>query len=102
MVRACTIWAVIQGSSVDVTYVYGNGDITSAGMGARDAFAATVAAAASILNVPNVQLTLCCCTQPNRAEILVGGLRGVVGGLERLKNNRVSAAKLVVRPQEMP
>ncbi|KAM5538084.1 hypothetical protein V8D89_008281 [Ganoderma adspersum] len=38
--------------------------------------------------------------KPNRAEILPGGLNGVVGGLERLKNNQVSAVKLVVRPQD--
>ncbi|KAM5538086.1 hypothetical protein V8D89_008283 [Ganoderma adspersum] len=36
--------------------------------------------------------------KPNRTEILPGGLNGVVGGLERLKNNQVSGVKLVVRP----
>ncbi|KAF8072213.1 chaperonin 10-like protein [Lyophyllum atratum] len=38
--------------------------------------------------------------KPNRVEVLPGGLRGIVGGLERLKAGEVSAMKLVVRPQE--
>ncbi|KAI0369018.1 GroES-like protein [Pilatotrama ljubarskyi] len=38
--------------------------------------------------------------KPNRAEVLSGGLRAVPGGLERLRNNAVSGAKLVVKPQE--
>ncbi|KAI0655699.1 GroES-like protein [Cubamyces menziesii] len=38
--------------------------------------------------------------KPNRAEILPGGLRAVTAGLDRLRNNQVSAAKLVVRPFE--
>ncbi|KAI1788355.1 GroES-like protein [Ganoderma leucocontextum] len=38
--------------------------------------------------------------KPNPTEILPGGLNGIVGGLERLKNNQVSGVKLVVRPQE--
>ncbi|KAI0359568.1 GroES-like protein [Trametes cingulata] len=38
--------------------------------------------------------------KPNRAEVLTGGLRAVPGGLERLRNNAVSGAKLVVKPQE--
>ncbi|KAI0328526.1 GroES-like protein [Cubamyces sp. BRFM 1775] len=38
--------------------------------------------------------------KPNRYELLPGGLRGVDAGLLRLRNNQVSAAKLVVRPQE--
>ena len=40
--------------------------------------------------------------KPNRVEVLDGGLAGIVGGLERLKKGEVSAAKLVVRPQETP
>ncbi|KAM5538085.1 hypothetical protein V8D89_008282 [Ganoderma adspersum] len=38
--------------------------------------------------------------KPNRTEVLPGGLNGVVGGLERLKNNQVSGVKLVVRPED--
>ncbi|EMD40146.1 hypothetical protein CERSUDRAFT_112362 [Gelatoporia subvermispora B] len=38
--------------------------------------------------------------KPMRTEVSEGGLNGIVPGLERLKNNRVSAAKLVVHPQE--
>jgi len=38
--------------------------------------------------------------KPNRVEVLPGGLDGVVGGLERLKANKVSGVKLVVRPFE--
>ena len=38
--------------------------------------------------------------QPNRVEVLPGGLNGVVGGLERLKNNQVSGLKLVIHPHE--
>ncbi|KAI0717135.1 hypothetical protein C8Q76DRAFT_795346 [Earliella scabrosa] len=38
--------------------------------------------------------------KPNRAEILPGGLNGIVGGLERLKNDQVSGVKLVARPHE--
>lgn len=38
--------------------------------------------------------------QPNKAEVVPGGLNGIVPGLERLKNNEVSAVKLVVHPQE--
>ncbi|KAI0669016.1 GroES-like protein [Trametes maxima] len=38
--------------------------------------------------------------KPNRFELLPGGLRGVAIGLERLENNQVSGAKLVVRPRE--
>ncbi len=40
--------------------------------------------------------------QPNAFEVLPDGLAGIVGGLERLKNNQVSAKKLVARPQETP
>ncbi|KAI0819843.1 GroES-like protein [Trametes gibbosa] len=36
--------------------------------------------------------------KPNRTEVLSGGLRGVAGGLERLRNDQVSGVKLVVRP----
>ncbi|RXW11342.1 hypothetical protein EST38_g14513 [Candolleomyces aberdarensis] len=38
--------------------------------------------------------------QPNRVEVLPKGLDGVVEGLKRLEENRVSGVKLVVRPQE--
>jgi len=38
--------------------------------------------------------------RPNRVEILPGGLGGIVEGLDRLRENKVSGAKLVVRPQE--
>ncbi|GLB40694.1 putative groES-like protein [Lyophyllum shimeji] len=38
--------------------------------------------------------------KPNRVEVLPGGLRGIAGGLERLKEGKVSGTKLVVRPQE--
>ncbi|CCM02785.1 uncharacterized protein FIBRA_04894 [Fibroporia radiculosa] len=38
--------------------------------------------------------------QPNRVEVLPGGLEGIVSGLDRLQNDNVSGAKLVVRPQE--
>ncbi|KAI0366166.1 GroES-like protein [Pilatotrama ljubarskyi] len=39
---------------------------------------------------------------PNKAEVLPNGLAGIPEGLERLKNNKVSATKLVARPQETP
>ncbi|KAG6835578.1 hypothetical protein H0H93_016812, partial [Arthromyces matolae] len=38
--------------------------------------------------------------KPNRLEILSGGLRGIVKGLERLKADQVSGVKLISRPQE--
>ncbi|KZP31452.1 GroES-like protein [Athelia psychrophila] len=38
--------------------------------------------------------------QANRVEILPGGLNGIVGGLNRLREDKVSGTKLVVRPQE--
>ncbi|OCH90884.1 NAD(P)-binding protein, partial [Obba rivulosa] len=38
--------------------------------------------------------------RPTRVEVLPGGLAGVPKGLELLKNDQVSAAKLVVHPQE--
>ncbi|KZP32282.1 GroES-like protein [Athelia psychrophila] len=38
--------------------------------------------------------------QANHVEILPGGLNGIVGGLDRLREDKVSGAKLVVRPQE--
>lgn len=38
--------------------------------------------------------------QPNRVEVLPGGLNGIVGGLERLREGKVSGVKLVARPQE--
>ncbi|KAF7978931.1 hypothetical protein HWV62_44137 [Athelia sp. TMB] len=37
---------------------------------------------------------------PNRIEVLVGGLKGIVGGLKRLEEGTVSGVKLVVRPGE--
>ncbi|KAF7975769.1 hypothetical protein HWV62_8573 [Athelia sp. TMB] len=40
--------------------------------------------------------------QTNQVEVLPGGLEGIVGGLERLREGKVSASKLVVRPQETP
>lgn len=40
--------------------------------------------------------------QANNVEILTGGLEGIVGGLDRLREGKVSATKLVVRPQETP
>ncbi|KAL0573666.1 hypothetical protein V5O48_008295 [Marasmius crinis-equi] len=38
--------------------------------------------------------------QPNKVEYVSGGLVGVQEGVERLRNNQVSGAKLVVMPQE--
>ena len=38
--------------------------------------------------------------QPNRTEVLAGGLNAIAGGLERLKNKQVSGIKLVVLPQD--
>lgn len=38
--------------------------------------------------------------KPNRVEVLQGGLRGVAGGLERIRSGQVSGTKLIVRPQE--
>ncbi|KAH9847262.1 GroES-like protein [Lenzites betulinus] len=38
--------------------------------------------------------------KPLRTEVLSGGLGGIIAGLERLKNNQVSARKLVVKPPE--
>ncbi|KAI5120694.1 hypothetical protein M0805_007657, partial [Coniferiporia weirii] len=38
--------------------------------------------------------------QPNRVEILPGGLAGIPDGLERLRQGKVSGVKLVARPQE--
>ncbi|TFK87156.1 GroES-like protein [Polyporus arcularius HHB13444] len=38
--------------------------------------------------------------KPNRVEVLPDGLAGVPGGLERMKNNQVSATKLIAHPQE--
>ncbi|EIW57188.1 GroES-like protein [Trametes versicolor FP-101664 SS1] len=40
--------------------------------------------------------------KPNAVEIVPNGLAGIPAGLERLKNNEVSAKKLVARPQETP
>ena len=38
--------------------------------------------------------------RPNNVEVLPGGLRGIPGGVERLKEGTVHAVKLVARPQE--
>ena len=38
--------------------------------------------------------------KPLRVEVIPGGLGGITAGLDKLKNNQVSGAKLVVRPQE--
>ncbi|TBU38167.1 GroES-like protein [Dichomitus squalens] len=38
--------------------------------------------------------------KPNHWEVLAGGLGGIVGGLERMKNDQVSGVKLVARPHE--
>ncbi|OJT14986.1 Protein TOXD [Trametes pubescens] len=38
--------------------------------------------------------------KPNAFEVVPNGLAGIPAGLERLKNNEVSAKKLVARPQE--
>ncbi|KIY66661.1 GroES-like protein [Cylindrobasidium torrendii FP15055 ss-10] len=38
--------------------------------------------------------------KPNRHELLPGGLRAIVPGLERLKKDEVSGVKLVVRPHD--
>ncbi|KZT68004.1 GroES-like protein [Daedalea quercina L-15889] len=38
--------------------------------------------------------------KPNRVEVLPGGLEGILDGLDRLRNNRVSGVKLVAHPQE--
>ncbi len=40
------------------------------------------------------------CVQPNRVEVLPGGLGAIPEGAERMKNNKVSGTKLIVRPQE--
>ncbi|KIJ54539.1 hypothetical protein M422DRAFT_58074 [Sphaerobolus stellatus SS14] len=37
---------------------------------------------------------------PNRVEIIPGGLNGIVPGLERMAEGKVSGVKLIVRPQE--
>ncbi|KAI0780131.1 hypothetical protein C8Q74DRAFT_1367905 [Fomes fomentarius] len=38
--------------------------------------------------------------KPLNVEIVPGGLGGIAAGLHKLKNNEVSAAKLVVHPGE--
>jgi len=38
--------------------------------------------------------------QPNKVELLTGGLNGIVGGLKRMENNQISGVKLVARPDE--
>ncbi|KAK0189228.1 GroES-like protein [Armillaria mellea] len=38
--------------------------------------------------------------KPNHLEVLPHGLSGIVAGLDRLKNNQVSAVKLVAHPQD--
>jgi hypothetical protein len=36
--------------------------------------------------------------QPNRYEVLLGGLGGIAEGLRRLQNGEVSGVRLVARP----
>jgi hypothetical protein len=38
--------------------------------------------------------------QPNRVEVVPGGLGGIETGLKKLAENKVSGKKLVVRVQE--
>ncbi len=38
--------------------------------------------------------------QPNRVEVLPNGLNGIVDGLKKLEENKVSGVKLVARPEE--
>jgi len=38
--------------------------------------------------------------QPNKVEVLSGGLNGIAGGLKMMENNQVSGVKLVARPDE--
>lgn len=40
--------------------------------------------------------------QTNKVEIIPGGLDGIVVGLERMREGKVSGTKLVVHPQETP
>ncbi|KAF5359794.1 hypothetical protein D9756_003555 [Leucocoprinus leucothites] len=40
--------------------------------------------------------------QPNKVDLLPGGLSGIVEGLRKMENNQVSGVKLVVRPEETP
>lgn len=40
--------------------------------------------------------------QPNKIEVLSGGLKGIVSGLKRLATEGVSAVKLIVRPADTP
>ncbi|RXW20635.1 hypothetical protein EST38_g5242 [Candolleomyces aberdarensis] len=38
--------------------------------------------------------------KPNRVEVLPNGLNGIVDGLKRMEEDKVSGVKLIVRPQE--
>lgn len=38
-------------------------------------------------------------SQPSNVEVVPGGLKGIIGGLEKLKQG-VSAVKLIGRPQD--
>lgn len=38
--------------------------------------------------------------QPNRVEVVEGGLSGIPNGLERLFRGDLNGSKLIVRPQE--
>ncbi|KAI0655700.1 GroES-like protein [Cubamyces menziesii] len=38
--------------------------------------------------------------KPNRIEVLPGGLAGITAGLNRLRDGKISAVKLVVKPQD--
>ncbi|KXN83321.1 Zinc-type alcohol dehydrogenase-like protein C2E1P3.01 [Leucoagaricus sp. SymC.cos] len=40
--------------------------------------------------------------QPNKVDLLPGGLAGIVEGLRKMEQNQVSGVKLVVRPEETP
>lgn len=40
--------------------------------------------------------------QPNKVEVLPGGLAGIDGGLERLYTKTVSGLKLVAHPRDTP
>jgi hypothetical protein len=38
--------------------------------------------------------------QPNKHEVLPNGLKGIIGGLQRMRLGQVSGTKLVAHPQE--
>jgi hypothetical protein len=51
----------------------------------------------SVYSARGVPLTV---RQPNRVEVLRGGLHAIIPGLARLEDGSVSGVKLVVRPQD--